>query len=225
MRAGQASEVVAAVASIHGTTSERLLDSWGTQTNGILAAARRDLAGFMRHAMSDHSRQTVAAVAGACQHHRAFDSAFARFRKMSGPEQLDALDQIRRVMAADWSSRLPWPPSVNHYYRVVRGRPILAADGRAYRIAVADIVSGPPLFAGRLAVTITATPPDRRRRDLDNLLKATLDALEKADVYLNDSQIDDLRIVRDAADKHDSRLFVEIRTITPPTQQARRGPK
>jgi crossover junction endodeoxyribonuclease RusA len=40
-----------------------------------------------------------------------------------------------------------------------------------------------------------AFPPDRRRRDLDNLAKPTLDALEHAGVYEDDSQID-LLIIR-----------------------------
>ena len=34
------------------------------------------------------------------------------------------------------------------------------------------------------------TPPDLRRRDLDNLLKPTLDALQHAGVYEDDSQVD-----------------------------------
>jgi crossover junction endodeoxyribonuclease RusA len=35
-----------------------------------------------------------------------------------------------------------------------------------------------------------AFPPDRRRRDLDNLQKPVLDALEHAGIYEDDSQID-----------------------------------
>ena len=48
----------------------------------------------------------------------------------------------------------------------------------------------------RLAVTIRVYPPDRRRRDLDNLTKSILDLLTKAKVWIDDSQIDDLRIIR-----------------------------
>jgi crossover junction endodeoxyribonuclease RusA len=35
-----------------------------------------------------------------------------------------------------------------------------------------------------------AFPPDRRQRDLDNLQKPALDAMEHAGVYQDDSQID-----------------------------------
>ena len=38
--------------------------------------------------------------------------------------------------------------------------------------------------------------PDKRRRDLDNLLKATLDSLTHAGVWSDDSQIDALSIRR-----------------------------
>lgn len=103
---------------------------------------------------------------------------------------------------------LPWPPSMNHYWRsVAMGRSVrvlISARGRAYRAQVARSValkatvgaSGRHPLAGRLAVTVTAYPPDRRRRDLDNLGKALLDACTHAGIWLDDSQIDDLRIVR-----------------------------
>jgi crossover junction endodeoxyribonuclease RusA len=94
---------------------------------------------------------------------------------------------------------LPWPPSVNHYWRNVAGKTIISADGRAYRKAVADqvlIQRGAKQMAGRLAVEIVAHVPDKRRRDLDNLLKSVLDSMTHAGVWLDDSQIDDLRITR-----------------------------
>ena len=77
---------------------------------------------------------------------------------------------------------LPWPPSVNRIWRSVGGRVLLSADGRAYRQIVAAAVleqHGPadPL-TGRLSMTLRAYPPDRRRRDVDNLAKLVLDALQ-----------------------------------------------
>ena len=93
---------------------------------------------------------------------------------------------------------LPYPPSVNHYWRVVRGRPIISREGRAYREHVRLIrpTHGGRPIAGRLVVSITAHTPDRRARDLDNLLKALLDALQHAGAYADDAAIDDLRIRR-----------------------------
>lgn len=43
---------------------------------------------------------------------------------------------------------------------------------------------------------ILANPPDNRRRDLDNLLKGTLDSLQHANIYPDDNQIDKLKIER-----------------------------
>jgi len=43
---------------------------------------------------------------------------------------------------------------------------------------------------------IEAFPPDKRRRDLDNLIKAIQDSLQYAGVYEDDSQIDYLTIKR-----------------------------
>jgi crossover junction endodeoxyribonuclease RusA len=54
-----------------------------------------------------------------------------------------------------------------------------------------------------------AFPPDRRRRDLDNLAKPTLDALEHAGVYEDDSQID-LLIIRRQDVVHGGRLEVSV---------------
>jgi len=52
------------------------------------------------------------------------------------------------------------------------------------------------MYSGRLGLVIAAYPPDRRKRDLDNLLKATLDALVFAKVIKDDGDIDELGIAR-----------------------------
>lgn len=97
--------------------------------------------------------------------------------------------------------KLPWPPSVNRIWRRVGNKTILSAEGREFRktvqgICVINGISGKRI-AGRLSVCITANPPDRRKRDIDNLQKAPLDALTHAAVWEDDSQIDELLIRRD----------------------------
>ena len=93
---------------------------------------------------------------------------------------------------------LPWPPSLNHYWRRVGHRTLISRAGRQYREAVWLHIrrQGVQDRPGRLRVEIDAYPPDRRRRDLDNALKALLDAMEHGGVYQDDSQIDELEIVR-----------------------------
>jgi len=86
---------------------------------------------------------------------------------------------------------LPYPPSINHYFRVFRGRTVISAKGRAFRHRVCSILAaaGVRPMAGRLCVSVDIYPPDRRRRDVDNTLKALLDALEHGGAYVNDAQI------------------------------------
>lgn len=95
--------------------------------------------------------------------------------------------------------KLPFPPTANTYYRNVRGKVLISAKGREYRRTVQGIAMAerlPRFGKQRLSMKIEVYPPDRRRRDLDNLNKCLLDALEKAGIYDNDGQIDRLEIVR-----------------------------
>lgn len=96
---------------------------------------------------------------------------------------------------------LPYPPSINHYWRNYRGRTVISQEGRAFRASVCALLATPgpgmcgngprkPPSGGRIALSMDAFPPDRRRRDLDNIQKPLLDALEHAEVYEDDSQID-----------------------------------
>lgn len=96
---------------------------------------------------------------------------------------------------------LPLPPTVNHLYTVANGRKILSSAGRDYRRAVASAVlqqtaSRPPL-TGSLAITVRMhAPADGHRRDLDNYLKSTLDALVRSGVLADDSLIDHIEKTR-----------------------------
>jgi crossover junction endodeoxyribonuclease RusA len=90
---------------------------------------------------------------------------------------------------------LPWPPTVNTYWRNFRGRMVISKEGREYRQAVSNLIQGNWRYTKSVKVFITAYRPDNRKRDLDNLLKATLDSLTYAGIWEDDSQIVDLRIV------------------------------
>jgi crossover junction endodeoxyribonuclease RusA len=93
---------------------------------------------------------------------------------------------------------LPFPPSVNHYYRRAGVRTLISREGRRYRREVIARLAAvrPEPMRGRLKLSIVICPPDRRAFDLDNRLKALLDAMEHAGVYENDGQIDSIGITR-----------------------------
>lgn len=88
---------------------------------------------------------------------------------------------------------LPWPPSTNHTWRKGKGRVFLSEKTKTFRKAVASIVLAsrmPRPIAGDLEVRVTLYPPDNRRRDEDNFAgKSLFDAMTKAGVWNDDSQI------------------------------------
>ena len=85
---------------------------------------------------------------------------------------------------------LPYPPSVNRTLRAVNGRVILSKRYRDWILeagrAVAGQVQGEPQLK-HYWLWIEAIAPDRRRRDLDNLLKPTSDLLKRAGVIEDDA--------------------------------------
>lgn len=112
-----------------------------------------------------------------------------------------------------WSLSLPFPPSTNNLFAQAGKKRVSSARASAYARTVfaAVLASGASRgLAGELRAMIAVWSPDLRRRDLDNLCKAPLDALAKAGVYADDSQIVDLRIFRAGLDRDNPRLIVWI---------------
>lgn len=95
--------------------------------------------------------------------------------------------------------KLPYPPSLNTYWRHARGRHYIAEKGTRYRQHITELIRQQNLdisTTSRIRISITANPPDKRQRDLDNLPKAVFDSLTHAGFWKDDSQIDDMRISR-----------------------------
>lgn len=121
------------------------------------------------------------------------------------------MEKVTRVF------ELPYPPSVNHYWRRVGARTLISRGGRQYRDAVVAMLlaARAERLDGQLSVHIMLHPPDQRRRDLDNAPKALLDALQHGGLYEDDSQIDLLitrrgtQIVGGQADVRIERLPVD----------------
>jgi crossover junction endodeoxyribonuclease RusA len=97
---------------------------------------------------------------------------------------------------------LPYPPTTNNLFAGAFGGRRLSVTARAYVKRVAELAlmnaQHMPRFVltGRIGIALVASPPDARDRDLDNLLKAPLDALKKCGVLRDDCDIDDIHIRR-----------------------------
>lgn len=109
---------------------------------------------------------------------------------------------------------LPWPPSVNHYWRHASGVTYLSAEGKAYKLAVKlrSLANGrlEPLGCP-VVVRLWAYRP-RRVGDLDNALKAVLDAL-KGIAFVDDAQVVELHAWR-GDDKARPRVEVKVTPAT-----------
>jgi len=86
------------------------------------------------------------------------------------------------------------PPSINSYYATVNGRRILSKTGREYKKILSYMRV--KQLSGSIGVQVVLKAKDKRRRDLDNILKALLDALGGCGLYDDDSQIDELTVIR-----------------------------
>lgn len=105
---------------------------------------------------------------------------------------------------------LPYPPTVNLYWRHIGHKTLISAAGRKYKIDAgnAALRDGMTVIEGPVEVSLTVYRP-RKVGDLDNVLKALLDSL-KGIAFVDDAQIVAIHAFRDD-DKHNPRAEVEVR--------------
>jgi crossover junction endodeoxyribonuclease RusA len=91
---------------------------------------------------------------------------------------------------------LPYPDTVNHHWILSHGRLVPTHRCEEYRRRV-KVLCGTyklPKIDYAVNVVLHASPPDKRRRDVDNLLKSPLDALTRAEQWTDDSLVEELTI-------------------------------
>ena len=117
---------------------------------------------------------------------------------------------------------LPWPPSLNHYYRHVGPRVLISRDGRKYREAVVSLLGEQKIqpFEDAVELTVDAYPPDNRRRDVDNLLKCFLDSFTYGGLYRDDSQVRKITITKREPMPPDGRIFIRIKEYVETAEQS-----
>lgn len=109
---------------------------------------------------------------------------------------------------------LPYPPSVNHYYRHVGPRVLISREGRRYReLVVAKLkAEKTEMFTGSVELHIELYPPDNRRRDADNSLKCLLDAFTHGGLYEDDSLIRKLTVIKQEPMPPDGMAYIRIQS-------------
>jgi crossover junction endodeoxyribonuclease RusA len=114
---------------------------------------------------------------------------------------------------------LPIPPTANHLHTVARGRKIKSQAARDYATTVswavtewrlANPTAWTPSTSERLRSVITVYPPDRRRFDIENRVKALHDSVF-ACLEADDAQVDELRVLRREPDKANPRVVITLR--------------
>lgn len=115
---------------------------------------------------------------------------------------------------------LPWPPSLNRIWRAVGGKILLSMIARKYKKAAAaalPVGRVPPPLTGRLLIWMTLHPPLNlagSRWDIANREKLMIDCLTEQRVWLDDSQIDAMVILR-GPPVGTGRVELTIQTLEP----------
>lgn len=116
------------------------------------------------------------------------------------------MDGMTSLLPTAFRLELPYPPSVNRYWRTFRNRQVVSAEGKAFKTHTAWLarqeglqapIAGPVVLRAvlRPKKPLRASKRPVRCIDIDNALKACCDALNGV-AYLDDSQLVDLRISR-----------------------------
>ena len=116
----------------------------------------------------------------------------------------------------DYEFTMPWPPSINGYWRTFRNRQIISKRGRQYRDAVYAEATKlgllNELIDKKLSVSIVLNPPTLRKYDVDNFNKALFDGLTHAGFWVDDEQVQKLTIAKGEKIK-DGNVKVKVNLI------------
>jgi crossover junction endodeoxyribonuclease RusA len=99
---------------------------------------------------------------------------------------------------SDYKFTLPYPPSINGYWRSFRGRQIISKRGREYVKLVAnemlDLDLHSEMIGDDITFEMTINPPTLRKYDVDNFTKGVFDALTKCNFWIDDEQVQKLTV-------------------------------
>ena len=112
---------------------------------------------------------------------------------------------------------LPFPPTLNHDVGVNGRRRYLTKEYKGFIEAVGWewLQRRPRRWGqdGRFRVELALAYGSNRRWDVDDRVKPTLDALTRAGVWLDDSQVDEITVRRYAPDRENPRAYLRVSLI------------
>lgn len=99
-----------------------------------------------------------------------------------------------------WGLELPYPPTINHAYMTIKnGKRILKPEFIQFKFVVSMLIANSKQLRGfplpPLQLFIEVYPPDKRKRDLDNIIKVLQDAIFDG-LHLDDSSVKTLAVTR-----------------------------
>ena len=118
---------------------------------------------------------------------------------------------------------LPLPPSANRIWRNFRGRMVKSSEYREWRDDAADSIAHqmggqPPLMWFTAAMIMPPT-----RRDLDNSIKPTLDALQAGGAVMDDKRLRALVISVDDSRRGAETVLISLRPANAPEKSVKKG--
>lgn len=104
------------------------------------------------------------------------------------------------ILSGSVVMKLPYPPSVNVYWRKRGSITYVSKKGKEFKTAVAEYVvehNVPKLGDADIEVAIVLRPRTRTKfMDIDNCCKAVLDSCQDAGVFDDDNQVSKLMVER-----------------------------
>ena len=131
-------------------------------------------------------------------------------------ENLNPITEITEVTGI-----IPYPPTTNRYWITKQSRNGYSKTVTRRKEAIQYVEDVYYLIRSQQCKALTSKhlrlelyvyPPDLKKRDLDNLCKAVLDALQRAGIYGDDFYIQQLYLQRMEVKKHGEIKFI-LRSI------------
>lgn len=124
-------------------------------------------------------------------------------------------DSLTTRPVSNYELELPFPPSLNQYrvpFRHSRTKKLMlktSPEGKAYKQEVVSLIKNAPFFNHKVHVSIILQPRTKHTFDVDNYLKALLDALTEAKVWKDDSLVHSLYVEKGEPVKG-GKVFIKI---------------